>query len=331
MSNTVSLKLREKLPVTESQFAFTVIHEDFIYLREHHISGIPKIQELVEEDGQLYVIEEYINGVSLKEVLDERGPLPFQVAANYMQQLCLILQPLHTLYPPIVHRDIKPGNIIILPSGKLYLIDFNSAKEAYGVKSRDTVLIGTVGYAAPEQYGFFESQPTADVYAMGVLFNVMLTGQMPQEKRYDGPGGYIVEKCLQMDPAARYQSAGELLVELHSGKEKNQSKFAQWLPPGFRSGKPYFISLALLWYALIIFMSATIRSSETKELMSIPYRIGTFVLFIVMTLWFGNYRDVWSRFALSRSRNNIVKAVGAILWGFLFLIVMILMISPFEQ
>ena len=183
MSNTVSLKLREKLPVTESQFAFTVICEDFIYLREHHISGIPEIQELVEEDGQLYVIEEYINGVSLKEVLDERGPLPFQVAANYMQQLCLILQPLHTLYPPIVHRDIKPGNIITLPSGKLYLIDFNSAKEAYGVKSRDTVLIGTVGYAAPEQYGFFESQPTADIYAMGVLFNVMLTGQMPQDKK----------------------------------------------------------------------------------------------------------------------------------------------------
>ena len=74
MSNTVSLKLREKLPVTESQFAFTVICEDFIYLREHHISGIPEIQELVEEDGQLYVIEEYINGVSLKEVLDERAP-----------------------------------------------------------------------------------------------------------------------------------------------------------------------------------------------------------------------------------------------------------------
>ena len=135
MSNTVSLKLREKLPVTESQFAFTVICEDFIYLREHHISGIPEIQELVEEDGQLYVIEEYINGVSLKEVLDERGPLPFQVAANYMQQLCLILQPLHTLYPPIVHRDIKPEILLSYPLESFILLISTRQKKPMELKA----------------------------------------------------------------------------------------------------------------------------------------------------------------------------------------------------
>lgn len=186
----------------------------FQHLKDHPVTGIPRIEELVETDGRLYVIEEYISGRSLREALAASGPLSPAEALACLRQLCDILRPLHNLSPPIVHRDIKPSNLLLTPAGRLYLVDFNAAKETSDTKARDTVLLGTAGYAAPEQYGFSPSQPTADIYALGVLLNEMLTGKLPQEELADGPLTAVIQKCLRMEPSQRYQTVDLLLGEL---------------------------------------------------------------------------------------------------------------------
>ena len=88
--------------------------------------------------------------------------------------LCNILEALHSMTPPIIHRDIKPSNIIITSYNYAMLLDFNAAKQFSGQNESDTVLIGTPGYAAPEQYGFGSSSPKTDIYSLGIVLREML-------------------------------------------------------------------------------------------------------------------------------------------------------------
>ena len=290
----------------------------FRYLEEQPSAGIPRIEELIEEDGCLYVVEEYVSGMSLRDKLTADGPMDEGEAVKLVKQLCSILTPLHRLDPPVVHRDIKPGNIIITPDGKAVLVDFNSAKESREEQSRDTVLIGTAGYAAPEQYGFSQSRPTADVYAMGVLMNEMLTGRLPGEKRYEGRLGPIIEKCLQMDPANRYQNAGELLRALNNQSSALSvfwAKFRQWLPPGLRSRNIWVVLASSLWYASIIAISCAVTLDKSTGFGLTAARIMTFAVFFVTTLWLGNYRGLWERLPLSKSKNKYIKVLGVIVWA----------------
>ena len=131
----------------------------FQYLMTQNVPGTPKIEELIEEGDTLYVIEEYISGNSLEEVLAKEGTFSEEKAADYILRICRILQPLHQQNPPMVHRDLKPSNLILTYDGRLVLVDFNSAKSYHPERSQDTVLFGTAGYAAPEQYGFSPSAP----------------------------------------------------------------------------------------------------------------------------------------------------------------------------
>ena len=302
----------------------------FQYLMACPIPGVPRIAELVETDGTLYVIEEYISGTLLSEKLDSIGPLPPDTALSYFRQLCDILRPLHRLSPPIVHRDIKPGNIIITSTDRLYLVDFNAAKKASGAKERDTVLIGTFGYAAPEQYGFSVSQPTTDIYALGVLLNEMLTGKKPQEKMASGPLASVIKKCLQMEPSNRYQNIDQLLreVELKGIRPGTvRAKAREWALPGFRSNKPSRWVLAVIWYGFIVLLSsaAVIKDVGAAELLI--YRIFYLVFFFGETLWIGNYRKVWSCFPLSRHPNPLIRALGVACWAVLFFFSLIIIMA----
>ena len=142
-------------------------------LFENHIEGTPLIKELIKEGDKLIVIEEYISGVSLREKID-KGLLNLKDVLSYILDICNILEKLHEHDKPIIHRDIKPTNIIITSYNKAVLLDFNAAK-FYRVESEDTMLLGTKGYAAPEQYGFGSSTTQSDIYALGILFKEMLS------------------------------------------------------------------------------------------------------------------------------------------------------------
>ena len=280
------------------------------------MAGIPRIIELIETEGSLVVIEEYISGVPLRKVLDEEGPLSQDDAVQLIRQLCGILGPLHQLTPPIVHRDIKPSNLLLTSAGTLYLVDFNSAKESSETKNQDTVLIGTAGYAAPEQYGFSASQPTADLYAMGVLLNEMLTGQLPRENLYEGKLTAVIQKCLQMDPSQRYPSVDDLLREIdNQTKKRFLNAVRPWLPPGLRSRKPYVVAGGLLWYVLAALLAGSMVLEDATQPELTVYRIGVFLVFLAETLWLGNYRRIWSVFPFSSSGNTFLKILGIAGWA----------------
>ena len=131
-----------------------------------------------------------------------------------LNQLCSILIQLQSFTPPIVHRDIKPSNIILTEDGRIVLIDLNAARLDDKNRSHDTQLIGTAGFAAPEQYGFAASSPRADLYAAGILMRVLLTGTDAKDdvlsRHLSRKMRAIIERCTQLDPRKRYPSAQAL-------------------------------------------------------------------------------------------------------------------------
>ena len=216
-------------------------------LKDHPVRNTPRIYALREQSGILTVIEEYISGTPLPELLETSGPLPEKTVRELTLQLCQILTDLHSFEPPVIHRDIKPSNLILREDGTLVLLDMNAAKFETPEKSADTRLLGTPGYAAPEQFGFGSSSVRTDLYAVGVLMNTLLTGLDPgdagtakgsastakgsadtekgatstengdagTEKGLVSPGMQkIIDRCRELNPAERYHSAAELAAAL---------------------------------------------------------------------------------------------------------------------
>lgn len=173
---------------------------------------VPKIKDLEEKDGTVYVLEEYIQGDTLAFLLAGR-PLSDRQAADIMVQLCQALDVLHSA--GIVHRDIKPENII-LRGDEAVLIDFDASRVCKPERNSDTQVMGTAGYAAPEQFGFSQTDARADIYAMGVLLNEMLIRQHPAKKLAEGMYLPVIAKCIEVNVDRRYASAKELLFALEA-------------------------------------------------------------------------------------------------------------------
>ena len=170
--------------------------------------NLPEILDSVLcEDGHV-VLEEFIDGIS---VADVAGKYTYRGAKAVVTGVCKAVQSLHDR--KIIHRDIKPENILISAKGVVKLIDLNASRIPKG-KDKDTVLLGTIGYASPEQFGVGESDERSDIYAIGVLLNVMLTGEHPSKCLAKGRAGKIVQRCTQIDPNSRYSSAFELIGAL---------------------------------------------------------------------------------------------------------------------
>lgn len=194
------------------------------WLQQSKLPYVPQIYECMEEDGTLYLIEEYIQGITLETYIEQFGCLDLDAASRVIEYLCRTLEKLHSHIPPIVHRDIKPTNVMLQGDFKkgqgivsVYLIDFNTARVFDAERNRDTELIGTRGFAAPEQYGFSQSDARTDIYGLGVLLNYMLCGKLIRDGIYeDYPEvSQIIRKATQIDPEKRYQAAEEMLQALH--------------------------------------------------------------------------------------------------------------------
>ena len=168
--------------------------------------NLPLIFDVINcDDGQI-VLEEFIEGVTIAEVM-ESGSYRYIGTKKVLRAVCSALQVLHKR--SLVHRDVKPENVVIGKDGRVVLIDFNAARKISSA-SKDTVIMGTVGYASPEQLGVAQSDARTDIYAVGVLLNVMITGKHPSEKLAKGKAGRIVRKCTSVNPDERYQSAEKL-------------------------------------------------------------------------------------------------------------------------
>ncbi len=303
----------------------------FEIIRDGHFAGVPVIKELIESEDKLTVIEDYISGHSVDELL-EPGPFSVKETIRVISDLCDILEPFHTSTPQIVHRDIKASNVIIDNEGKVYLIDFDASKFVIRGRNRDTDLIGTEEYAAPEQYGFGQSDQRTDIYALGVLMNKMLTDSFPQEKMFEGRLSQVIRRAIEIDPENRYQNVRELKralkgdriegadnveVEYVTAKQDVQEGILKRglsrLPypirelPGFRSGNPLFFCLALVSYSLLITLGffGVVKSPDLTPAQNRFYDMAIFLMIIVPTLYLGNYLGIRDRFPSAKSSGTV--------------------------
>ena len=148
---------------------------------------------------------EWIDGRTLTSLLEQGVPAQ-DLSEKLIGQLCDALEYLHNRQ--VIHRDIKPSNIIVTGEGEVYLLDMNAAKWYEPDSSDDSRHIGTWHYAAPEQagYGLKASSAKSDIYALGVLMNVMLTGDVPKQKQAPEPYWGVIEKCISLEADARYNA-----------------------------------------------------------------------------------------------------------------------------
>lgn len=205
---------------------FDFLAESNILKRLQH-PMLPRIVDIFEDAVNIYIVEDYVEGITLEELLKRQGRVEEPLARQWFRELCGVLGYLHTQRPnPIIYRDMKPSNIMLQPDGSLKLIDFGIAREYKEASSGDTTYIGTKGYAAPEQFGRAQTDARTDIYALGVTMYHLVTGKSPYEPPYQfvpvrqlDPAlsrgmEYILNKCVQPEPAGRYQSVDELLYDL---------------------------------------------------------------------------------------------------------------------
>lgn len=305
-----------------------------------------RVLELIPLENDLYVVEEYVSGKTLRALLREEGVLPEGQVIHYLEHLCRALRPLHAHSTPIVHRDLKPENIVITSGNEAIVVDFNSAKHINRTRGRDTTLLGTPGYAAPEQYGFRASGPAADIYAIGVLMHEMLTGKMPDEKRYHGRLKIILARCLALDPAMRYESVDALLDEVRqavqtpegrpaSGRSRPVSRnrspaegFRSWLPPGMRGRNPLLIILSLLGYAALFVLAADFMLYSFGDLSLMFLGVVLPAAILAMIFWAGDYRGVARRLTghTRLGSRPLLRAVSGVLLIALIAVVLVVII-----
>lgn len=196
--------------------------EVFRKLREIRSENLPKVYDVKEQDGRVFVLEEYIQGDTLAFLL-ENGPLKESYAKEIAMQICKALGILHS--SGIVHRDIKPENILVRGT-EAVLIDFDAARLVKPEHRTDTQIMGTTGYAAPEQYGFSQTDARADIYSLGIVFNEMLIRQHPSKQLAQGKFRPVIERCTEMNMDERYRSADEMYTAIASCREQPKKKRA---------------------------------------------------------------------------------------------------------
>lgn len=303
--------------VIEKHYPENIRTEVFRTLMNEPIDGIPKINSVREEPGGWVVTEEYIQGRTFAEVL-QGGLFNKKTAVNYCLKLCNILEQLHA--KGIVHGDIKPENIILGNDGKMWLIDFDASHFVKDAVGRDTVMLGTPGYASPEQFGFGRSDPRSDIYAIGVLLNIMMTGKHPIYQTIPGRLSIVVEKCTDVDPERRYQNIKELKQGLRHPRRRHE-----FLPVGFRSMNPIKMILAMLGYGAWIMMAVAItipdRERDAKAFMF--FRGWLIAAFIGTIFIFFNYGGINNIFSKKKNSRHIA---AKIVETFIFLIVITLIV-----
>lgn len=194
--------------------------------------NLPSIIDVIDNDDSFIIIMDYIQGNSLNKALKEYGAQPQEYVIEWAKQLCDVLGYLHSRKPPIIYRDMKPSNIMLKPDGNVTLIDFGTAREFKEKNLADTTCLGTVGYAAPEQFGGMgQTDARTDIYCLGATLYHLVTGCNPSEPPYEmkpireiNPSlssglERIILKCTQRNPEDRYQSAAELMYALDHYEE----------------------------------------------------------------------------------------------------------------
>lgn len=218
------------------------------HIRVRNYTGVPRVIDIYPENDYFVLIEEYVQGKSLQQMLDEKIPFYPEFVREIVKSLSHTLEPIHR--DGIVHRDITASNVIFAGGDRFYLIDFGNARTYKSDQSTDTEYIGTQNYAAPEQFGFGQSDKKTDIYSIGVLMNVLLTGgSFTYERLYKGKLDKVIKKCTRVNPQSRYKNMSAL----------RRGLFRAYNRP-FMSGPAMFIYAYMIWIFLVLLI-ATINAA----------------------------------------------------------------------
>jgi len=273
------------------------------YRRIMSIDNVHIARVGIDWDGaELNVFRPYMSGETLQELLDSRGALSVAESVNIAVQLCDGLETLHL--NGVIHRDVTPRNVLISDDGVVRLVDYGISRTYKADGNSDTVIMGTPGYAAPEQFGFAQSDPRTDIYALGVLLNVMVTGSMPSERVAQGKLGAIVKKCISIDASGRFADVKSLKRALLPLQGRNLADAPDSVfnvdkkglldrifmgMPGLRSAKKPVRIWSMVGYvfALLFLVSAFLNAEVTVG--AYVMALASWVMTIVMPLFcFGN-------------------------------------------
>ena len=224
--------------------------------------ALPRIVDIIDNGVTIYVVMDYIEGESLDKILNEFGAQPEDKVVEWAMQIADALSYLHGQKPPIIYRDMKPANVMLKPEGNIKIIDFGIAREYKEQNLADTTVLGTKGYAPPEQYSG-QTDPRSDIYALGMTMHHLLTGVDPRNgEAYASVRQWnpevsegveiIIDRCVQPAAENRYQNCTDLIYDLEHPdlitrgfKKKQKRKLWAFIIAFVMSGVMAFTGLLL--------------------------------------------------------------------------------------
>ena len=197
-------------------------------MADRKLSGIPKAYRIFEENGEVYLVREYIEGMSLAQMVLQKGGISEAEICRISRKICQTAEQFQNPDETMIHRDIKPENIVVTPGGEVVFIDFGTMRSYKKDGSRDTFVVGTRGTAAPEQYGYTQTDQRTDVYAIGqtMLYMVSESYEMNQlsECAVSRRMKKIIEKACSFEPDKRYGDAAQLRRAVEKCQANNRKK-----------------------------------------------------------------------------------------------------------
>ena len=317
----------------EKQQALDGFRQEAVMLATLDHPNLPKVTDHFSEGGKQYLVMDFIEGETLEERVDrEPGkPLPVDEVLGWAEQLCDVLAYLHRREPPVIFRDLKPGNVMVTPDGMIKLIDFGIARLFKPGKATDTAFFGTAGYSPREQYGRGQTDARSDVYALGATLYHLLTGDDPTDHPFDFKDAHhlnaqvsehaagVIAKALAQDPADRWQSVREMqraLAEKPKPKPASESKPAPIQPPPSVSAPPRPVTAAAQ-AATVSAPAAAAQPSSVPAASRLNFWSGTglVVLGVVLFGVVGRFSHLNTDFIVGAIPLAFVPALFGILFG----------------
>lgn len=244
-------------------------------LKELKHPYLPSIADIIESDDTIIIVMDYVEGRPLSDILTEEGTIEEDEVADYAIQLCDVLDYLHSQKPPIIYRDLKPANIMLRPDGKITLIDFGTARKYNYDSVSDTTCLGTIGYAAPEQFAgetLRQTDARTDIYNLGATMYHLLTGVNPSEppyelypiRRWDESLSNGLEKIIlratRKDPDKRFNDCKEMSYALQHFRDLDDSYIAT------QKKKIFLFAASLILSFTFFSMAIVVNGMEKREI-----------------------------------------------------------------
>ncbi len=239
-------------------------------------AALPRIVDIIDNGVTIYVVMDYIEGESLDKILNEYGAQPEELVIGWAMQLCDALAYLHAQKPPIIYRDMNPANIMLKPEGNIKIIDFGIAREYKEQSLADTTVLGTKGYAPPEQYSG-QTDARSDIFALGMTMHHLLTGIDPRSGEAYAPVRMwnpelsegielIIDKCVEPAPENRYQNCSDLLYDL---------EHPDLITRGYKKRQKRKVAafMAAAGMTVVFFLTGTVCTTIAKNINNSNYEI----------------------------------------------------------